>query len=62
MAPSGTLQSRRPPKVECFLGDWNETQQIQKGTQPDEGAALEALEKQRLAILDEIADALAAAI
>lgn len=40
---------------------WKEIQQIQKGIQPAEDEALETLEKQRLAVLDEIAAMLAQA-
>lgn len=34
---------------------WKQIQQIQKGIAPAEDAVLEALEKRRLAVLDEIA-------
>ncbi|MBU6406688.1 MAG: hypothetical protein KGS44_06075 [Alphaproteobacteria bacterium] len=40
---------------------WKEIQQIQKDIRPAEDAALEALEKQRLSVLDEIAAMLAKA-
>lgn len=40
---------------------WKEIQQIQKGIKPAEDEALERLEKQRLAVLDEIATMIAAA-
>lgn len=40
---------------------WKEIQQIQKGVKPAEDEAHETLEKQRLAVLDEIADMVAAA-
>jgi uncharacterized protein len=39
---------------------WKEIQQIQKGIQPAEDEVLETLEKQRLAVLDEIATMVAA--
>ena len=42
-------------------GLWKQIQQIQKGIAPAEDEALETLEKQRLAILDEIARLIAKA-
>lgn len=39
---------------------WKEIQQIQKGLKPADDDAWETLEKQRLAVLDQIAAALAA--
>lgn len=41
-------------------GLWKQIQQIQKGLEPTEDAVLAQLEKQRLAVLDEIAGKLRA--
>jgi len=42
-------------------GLWDQIQAIQKGIDPAEDAVLDQLERQRLAILDEIAAAIASA-